>query len=167
MGPNITPEELRDAEDRAEAARLGISLREYRHGAGLSGAERQKLYREAVREAGGAFKNLAFTAEALVNLKAIHGLYPGRTDAEIVALALQHMNQAPGEKAADSRDRIAAQVMRLHIDGLSQRAIAARLNEQGTPTISGSGSWGKGVVGRLIAEELGRPAYLSGQKEGK
>lgn len=51
--------------------------------------------------------------------------------------------------AAD-RQVIAERVQTLHEDGLSFTAIAARLNQENIPTVSGSGKWHHGAVKRLL-----------------
>jgi Recombinase len=37
--------------------------------------------------------------------------------------------------------------------GLSLQAMATRLNAEGIPTLSGKGTWKKGTIGNLLAEE--------------
>jgi excisionase family DNA binding protein len=52
--------------------------------------------------------------------------------------------------------RKAALVSRLramHARGLSHQAIATRLNAEGVPTLSGKGTWQKGTVSNLLAQE--------------
>jgi len=45
-----------------------------------------------------------------------------------------------------------AQLQQLQAQGMSLRAIAAQLNREGVPTISGRGHWIAGTIGNLLAE---------------
>jgi excisionase family DNA binding protein len=65
---------------------------------------------------------------------------------------------APSAPAAEvtPQARKAALVSRLramHAQGLSQQTIATRLNAEGVPTLSGKGTWQKGTVSNLLAQE--------------
>ena len=59
-----------------------------------------------------------------------------------------------GEKGnatpATDRQAIVEQVRTWHADGLSLTAIAARLNRENVPTLSGSGQWRHGTIKRLL-----------------
>ena len=37
-----------------------------------------------------------------------------------------------------------------HAAGMSNRHIAAQLNEEGVPTLSGKGEWQPGTVGKMV-----------------
>jgi excisionase family DNA binding protein len=65
---------------------------------------------------------------------------------------------APSTSAAEvtPQARKAALVSRLramHAQGLSHHAIATKLNVEGVPTLSGKGTWQKGTVSNLLAQE--------------
>jgi hypothetical protein len=51
---------------------------------------------------------------------------------------------------ATDRQAIVEQVQAWHADGLSLTAIAARLNRENVPTLSGSGQWRHGTIKRLL-----------------
>ena len=51
---------------------------------------------------------------------------------------------------ATDRQAIVEQMQAWHADGLSVTAIAARLNQENVPTLSGSGQWRHGTVRRLL-----------------
>jgi hypothetical protein len=55
---------------------------------------------------------------------------------------------------ATDRQVIAERIQTLHGDGLSFTAIAARLNQENIPTVSGSGKWHHGAVKRLLRTSL-------------
>jgi hypothetical protein len=77
-----------------------------------------------------------------------------------VARADSPAETAPATAAADEergtatpaidRQAIVEQVQAWHADGLSITAIAARLNRENVPTLSGSGQWRHGTVRRLL-----------------
>jgi hypothetical protein len=48
------------------------------------------------------------------------------------------------------REAILDRIQALHADGVSLTAIAAQLNQEGVPTISGSGRWHHSAVKRLL-----------------
>jgi len=54
-----------------------------------------------------------------------------------------------GASAVD-REAILDRIQALHADGVSLTAIAAQLNQEGVPTISGSGRWHHSAVKRLL-----------------
>jgi excisionase family DNA binding protein len=65
---------------------------------------------------------------------------------------------APSAPATENtpQARKAALVSRLramHAQGLSHQAIANQLNAEGVPTLSGKGTWQKGTVSNLLAQE--------------
>lgn len=64
--------------------------------------------------------------------------------------ATREPSEAP--TARTSRPDATSRVVGLHREGLGSRAIARKLNEAGTPTISGRGRWAKGIVGQLLKE---------------
>ena len=49
--------------------------------------------------------------------------------------------------------RLVARLQAMHAQGLSHQAIATQLNAEGVPTLSGKGTWQKGTVGHLLAQE--------------
>jgi hypothetical protein len=51
---------------------------------------------------------------------------------------------------ATDRQAIVEQVQAWYADGLSLTAIAARLNRENVPTLSGSGQWRHGTIKRLL-----------------
>lgn len=55
----------------------------------------------------------------------------------------------PSEPEVD-REAILDRIQALHTDGVSLTAIAAQLNQEGVPTISGSGRWHHSAVKRLL-----------------
>lgn len=57
----------------------------------------------------------------------------------------------PDERAR--REAGAAAIATLRREGLSIRAIADRLNEEGLPTISGAGRWNRDMVHKLVREQ--------------
>jgi IS30 family transposase len=48
---------------------------------------------------------------------------------------------------------VVQQILAWHNDGMSQRAIAKKLNEEHVSTISGRGTWNSGQVAKLLAKE--------------
>jgi hypothetical protein len=54
------------------------------------------------------------------------------------------------EKGGAQREEIVQLIQSLHNEGLSFRKIAEKLNEQGTPTLSGSGLWQSGTVCKIL-----------------
>jgi excisionase family DNA binding protein len=65
---------------------------------------------------------------------------------------------APSTPSAEVHPQVrkAALVSRLramHAQGLSHHTIATRLNAEGVPTLSGKGTWQKGTVSNLLAQE--------------
>jgi excisionase family DNA binding protein len=63
---------------------------------------------------------------------------------------------APPPPMADGplerRATLVRRVQALHKQGLTLRAIAQRLNDEGVPTISGKGRWQQGTIGNLLAQ---------------
>lgn len=57
--------------------------------------------------------------------------------------------------AAISKQKVALlqRLRAMQAEGLSLQAIATRLNEDGVPTLSGTGRWQKGTVGKLLVQE--------------
>jgi hypothetical protein len=53
----------------------------------------------------------------------------------------------------DHKATVAQQILAWHHEGMSQRAIAHRLNEEHISTISGRGAWNSGQVAKLLAKE--------------
>jgi hypothetical protein len=53
----------------------------------------------------------------------------------------------------DHTATVAQQILAWHHEGMSQRAIANRLNEEHISTISGRGTWNSGQVAKLLAKE--------------
>jgi excisionase family DNA binding protein len=49
---------------------------------------------------------------------------------------------------------LVARLRSMQAQGLSLQAIANQLNREGVPTLSGKGTWKKGTVGNLLAEEV-------------
>ena len=66
------------------------------------------------------------------------------------ALAALKAKIDKGESVNDLRADFSEAATALTGEGLSQRKIAALLNEADFPTFSGSGKWGKTTVGRLL-----------------
>ena len=59
-----------------------------------------------------------------------------------------------GEDVNDLRAQFSEAANALTEEGLSQRKIAALLNEADVPTFSGSGKWGKSTIGRLLKSTI-------------
>jgi septal ring factor EnvC (AmiA/AmiB activator) len=56
--------------------------------------------------------------------------------------------------APRSQDPVLAQILRWRQEGMSLRAIAARLNADGVPTLSGQGQWYQSNLSRLLKRAL-------------
>jgi excisionase family DNA binding protein len=80
-----------------------------------------------------------------------------RVDAEDLERLLRGEPTAPPPPlpAADGplerRAALVRHVQALDKQGLTLRAIAQRLNDEGIPTISGKGRWQQGTIGNLLA----------------
>jgi excisionase family DNA binding protein len=59
------------------------------------------------------------------------------------------------EGPLERRAALVRHVQALHTQGLTLRAIAQRLNDEGVPTISGKGQWQQGTIGNLLAQADG------------
>jgi len=62
-----------------------------------------------------------------------------------------HLEMSPVQRKALLTKRL----RELKAQGLTLQAIANQLNQEGVPTISGKGTWKKGTIGNLLAEDLG------------
>lgn len=67
---------------------------------------------------------------------------------ELRALLTAYETPPPDHKAT-----VAQQILAWHREGMSQRAIANKLNEERISTISGRGTWNSGQVAKLLAKE--------------
>jgi uncharacterized protein YcbX len=56
---------------------------------------------------------------------------------------------------AQRRPALVQRIRTMTAEGLSTQIIANRLNAEGVPTLSGRGTWKKGTIGNLLAEDLG------------
>jgi hypothetical protein len=53
---------------------------------------------------------------------------------------------------AQYREAMAARILAMHEQPMSQRKIASQLNAEGVPTLTGYGKWRHEIVGELLAE---------------
>jgi hypothetical protein len=66
---------------------------------------------------------------------------------------LRHLLTAYETPPPDHKAKIAQQILAWSKKGMSQRAIASKLNDERIPTISGRGTWNPGQVAKLLAKE--------------
>jgi hypothetical protein len=57
---------------------------------------------------------------------------------------------SPGQAAAPPQDPVLAHILRWRQEGMSLRAIAAKLNDEGVPTRSGQGQWYQSNLSRML-----------------
>ena len=56
---------------------------------------------------------------------------------------------------ADDKAALLQRLRDMQVEGLSQQAMADRLNNEAVPTLSGKGRWQRGTISRLLTQAKG------------
>ena len=79
-----------------------------------------------------------------------------RAQHAVPAIDVRPLRQ-PSERVKSKRSVILPRIRAMKADGLSLQAITNELNAAGIPTLSGRGSWQKGTVQTLLAQDVQTP----------
>jgi Recombinase len=79
---------------------------------------------------------------------------------QLAQLVAEIRTPAAAERPPPARPMPKAAVLHrlraMRAEGLSLQQIADRLNDEGVPTLRGTGRWQKGTIGKLLAQEEDR-----------